>query len=165
MNEKKIITALIIGTLLILGGSLFVLSDSSGKSEITITQNAKAEISEKTFDWGQIQYDGAKASKTFKILNSGSEILKLFNIKTSCTCTSAQLIIDGQKSPLFAMHGGSSWVGEVAPGKEAELEIVFDQTFHGPSGVGPIERYIDIETNDSNQPKIEFYLKGTVVKS
>jgi len=164
MNEKKLFIALIIGTILLLGGSVAVLS-SSGTSAITVTQNAKVEIQEKTFDWGQIEYNGPKASKTFVINNSGSETLKLFNIKTSCTCTSAQLITVDKKSPLFAMHGGSSWVGEVAPGKEAKLEIVFDQTFHGPSGVGPIQRFITVETNAADNPKLEFNLKGNVVKN
>lgn len=163
MNEKKLFIALTIATLLILGGSVLVLS-SSGSNTITVTQNAKAEVNEKQFEWGSIDYNGPKANKIFTIKNNGTEPLKLTKVKTSCTCTTAQIIIDGKKSPLFSMHPGSSWVGEVASGEEAQLEVVFDQTFHGPSGLGPIERYITVETNDVTNPKLEFSLKGNVVK-
>lgn len=165
MAEKKLLIAIIIGTLLILGGGVMVLSSQSASSKVVSSQNVKAEAAEKKFDWGQIDYNGPKATKSFKIKNSGSEILKLTNIKTSCSCTSAQIIIDGNQSPLFSMHSVSSWVGEVQSGKEAELVVVFDQSFHGPSGVGPIERIISVETNDAKNPKIEFNLTGNVVKS
>lgn len=164
-TEKKIIIGVILFTIFLLGGSIFVLSNGGINAQaINITQNAKVNISEKQFDWGSIQYSGPKATKVFTIKNSGTEPLQLTKVKTSCTCTTAQISIDGNNSPLFSMHAGSPWVGEVAPGKEAQIEIVFDQTFHGPSGVGPIERYITVETNDANQPNIEFYLKGNVIK-
>lgn len=163
-TEKKVIIGIIIFTLLILGGSVFVLSSGESAQAINITQNAKADVAVKTFDWGTIQYNGPKATKTFSIKNSGTEPLQLTKVKTSCSCTTAQISIDGNKSPLFSMHAGSPWVGEIAPGKEAQIEIVFDQTFHGPSGVGPVERYITVETNDAREPNIEFYLKGNVIK-
>lgn len=165
MGEKTVIIIITLVTLLILGGVVIVMSGSgSSNAQITLTQNAKAEALERNFDWGKIDYNGPKATKTFKIKNTGMEILKLTNIKTSCTCTSAQIIIDGNKSPLFSMHSGFSWVGEVLPEKEADLVVVFDQSFHGPSGVGPVERLISVETNDSQNPKIEFNLTGNVVK-
>lgn len=164
-TEKKVIIGILVFTLLILGGSIFVLGSGGSAQAITATENAKADVTEKQFDWGTINFNGPKATKVFTIKNTGSEPLKLNKVKTSCTCTTAQITIDGNKSPLFSMHAGSNWVGTVKPGKEAQLEVIFDQTFHGPSGVGPIERYIDVETNDANQPKLEFYLKGNVVKS
>ena len=90
--------------------------------------------------------------------------MQLTGIKTSCVCTKAQVVIDGKTSPYFSMHSTSSWVGEVAPGKEAQLTVIFDPAFHGPTGVGPIERLIDIQTNDIQNPNLEFSLKGVVVK-
>jgi len=79
-------------------------------------------------------------------------------------CTTAQVIIDGKSSPLFKMHQKSAWTGEVQPGKEAELKVIFDPAFHGPSGVGAMTRQIEVATNDKNNPKLEFMLKGVVVK-
>lgn len=164
MNEKKLLIVFILGTILILGGGVMILNSQNTSSKITSSSNAKTEVAETKFDWGQIDYNGPKATKTFKIKNSGSAALQLTNVKTSCTCTSAQIIIDKNSSPRFSMHNTSSWIGEVQPGKEAELVVIFDQTFHGPSGIGPIERIISLETNDLQNPKLEFYLTGNVVK-
>ena len=165
MNNKKIIVGFIIVTLLMLGGGVWVLSNTTANPvKITSSQNAKVSIDTKSYNWGQIPYSGGNATKTFAIKNSGTEILKLSNIKTSCTCTKAVLEIDGKNSPYFSMHSIASWVGEVAAGKTAKLTVIFDPAFHGPTGVGPIERLISIETNDIQNPRIEFSLKGVVVK-
>ncbi len=165
MNDKKIIIGLIVITVLILGGGIFVLSSTAtAPAKITASQNAKAEVSQKTFDWGNIPYSGGNATKAFTIKNIGTDVLKLSGIKTSCVCTKAQISVDGKTSPYFSMHSTSSWVGEVAPGKEAELTVIFDPAFHGPTGVGPIERLVSMETNDTQNPNLEFSLKGVVVK-
>ena len=165
MTDKKIIIGFIVLTILILGGGIFVLSSTSATpAKITASQNAKVEILEKTFDWGNIPYSGEKVTKTFTIKNSGTDILQLSGIKTSCTCTKAQISVDGKTSPYFSMHSTSSWVGEIPPGKEAQLLVIFDQTFHGTTGVGPIERLVSMETNDTQNPSLEFSLKGVVIK-
>lgn len=164
MTDKKIIIGLIIVTLFILGGGIYILSISSAPAKITSSQNAKVSVDQKTFDWGNIPYSGGNATKTFSIKNTGTDTLQLTGVKTSCTCTKAQIVIDGKSSPYFSMHATSSWVGEVAPGKEAQLTVIFDPAFHGPTGVGPIERLIDIQTNDIQNPNLEFSLKGVVVK-
>ncbi|MDD5415652.1 MAG: DUF1573 domain-containing protein [Candidatus Daviesbacteria bacterium] len=164
MVDKKIIIGLIVFTLLLLGGGIYVLSISSAPVKITSSQNAKAAVDQKTFDWGNIPINGGNVTKTFTIKNTGTDVLKLIGVKTSCTCTKAQVVIDGKTSPYFSMHATSSWVGEVAPGKEAQLTVIFDPAFHGPTGVGPTERLISVETNDIQNPKLEFSLKGVVVK-
>lgn len=165
MSEKKLIIIFVAITVLILGGGIFVLTSTSATpAKITASQNAKAETSQRTFDWGNIPYSEGNATKTFTIKNSGTDVLKLTGVKTSCTCTKAQIKINGKTSPYFSMHATSAWVGEVRPGKEAELLVIFDPAFHGPTGVGPMERLISVETNDSQNPKIEFSLKGVVIK-
>lgn len=163
--DKKVVIGLIALTLLILGGGVYVLSVTSAPpAKIISSQNAKAEVNEKTFDWGNIPINGGNATKTFTIKNISSDVLKLTGVKTSCTCTKAQVTIDQQISPYFSMHSTSSWVGEVPPGKEAQLTVIFDPAFHGPTGVGPIERLVSVETNDVQNSNLEFSLKGVVVK-
>lgn len=165
MNNKKLVIGFIVFTLLILGGGISLLSfTTSTPAKVTTSQNAKAEVSQKTFDWGNIPYNGGNATKTFTIKNTGTDALKIMNVKTSCTCTKAQLTIEGKNSPYFSMHSTSGWIGELAPNKEAQLTVIFDPAFHGPTGVGPVERLISLETNDRENPKIEFSLKGVVVK-
>lgn len=164
MSDKKVIIGFIIGTLLVLGGGVYILSSSVAPAQVTVSQNARVSVDQKTFDWGNIPYSGGNATKTFTVTNTGSDVLKLTGIKTSCTCTKAQITIDDKSSPYFSMHSTSAWVGEVSPGKQAQLTVIFDPAFHGPSGVGPMERLISVETNDSQNPKLEFSLKGIVVK-
>ena len=166
MTDKKIILGIILITILILGGGMFLLTKSSSapSQTVTLSQNAKVEALEKTFDWGVIKYSGDKATKTFIIKNTGSDPLKLYNVKTSCHCTKAYVAINGIESPKFGMDSLSSWTGEVAPGQEAKLTAVFDPAFHGPQGVGPINRFVLIETNDKANQKLTFTLTGTVVK-
>lgn len=164
--DKRILIIIVVVTTLMLGGGTYILSQPNTSSgSLQTNANSKALVEESTYDWGQIPYEGEKATKIFRIKNNGSESLKLKNVKTSCTCTSAQVTIGTNSSPLFSMHSYSAWVGEVPAGQAAELKIVFDQRFHGPSGVGPLERYISLETNDPQNPKLEFILKGNVVKN
>ncbi|MBI4036661.1 DUF1573 domain-containing protein [Candidatus Daviesbacteria bacterium] len=165
MNDKKIIISFVVLTFLILGGGVYILNQSAtSPAVVNLSQNAKVEVSEKTFDWGEIAYSGPNATKTFTIKNAGTDVLRLTNVKTSCACTTAQVKVGDKTSPSFGMHTTSSWIGEVPSGKEAQLTVVFDQDFHGPTGVGPMERLISVETNDLTNPKLEFSLKGVVVK-
>lgn len=165
MNQKKVLIAFIVLTVAILVGGIYILSVTSTAPQKVITsQNAKVNVDQKTHDWGQIAYSGGNVSKTFTIKNTGTDVLRLTNIKTSCDCTKAQVTIDGKNSPFFSMHSTSSWVGEVAAGKEASLTVIFDPAFHGPTGVGPMERLISVQTNDINNPNLEFSLKGVVAK-
>lgn len=164
-TEKKIILSIVLATFLLLGGSTFILSNSStSAAKIGLSQNVKLEVPEKNYNWGEIRMSNGNAIKTFTLKNSGTDVLKLSNIKTSCHCTKAQIVIYGASSPLFGMNDVSSWVGEVLPGKEAQLTVIFDPNFHGPTGAGPIERLVSVETNDPKEPKLEFSLTGIVVK-
>lgn len=165
MNEKKFIILITIATFLIIGGGIwFISATDTSVPQVTASSNAKISFGQTEYDWGKINYSGKKATKTFVIKNAGTDILKIFNIKTSCHCTKAHLTIDGVEGPGFGMTGVSSWVGEIKPGKEANLVVVFDQAYHGSQGVGPIVRYTSIETNDPSNSKITFTTSGTVVK-
>lgn len=162
--EKKLIVLTVISTILIMGGGIIFLS-SSQAPQVTASQNAKAYvISPTSADWGQIPMDKGTVSKIFNLKNTGTDTLKLFNVKTSCHCTKAHVTIGGDDSPDFGMDSYSSWTGEVAPGKEAKVTVVFDPAYHGPAGVGPITRFVSVETNDKVNPKLTFTVTGTVFK-
>lgn len=164
MNEKKIIILAVIATVALIGIAVFYLSKSATPAVIVASDKVVVETDDKQYDWGSIYYNAEKAERIFTIKNAGTQILKLSNVKTSCTCTTAQIITDGGSSPLFSMHSTPGWEGQVQPGSEAQLKVVFDQAFHGLSGIGPVERFITLSTNDPKNPKIEFVLKGNVVK-
>lgn len=163
MKQKLVLIILGLITFGILALGVWLLSRPVGV-EVPKSDLAKASVTETNHDWGEIKLNGGKVEKIFMVKNSGTGPLKLSDISTSCMCTTAQVIIDGKGSPLFGMHQKSSWVGEVQAGKEAELKIVFDPAFHGPSGIGAMTRQITVATNDKANPKLEFLLKGIVVK-
>lgn len=162
MSEKNIIivgvTVVIFGLL----GAVFFLSKASTPAEITSSQNVALSVDQNTYDWGTINMKDGNVSKAFIIKNTGTDILKLTKVKTSCHCTKAWIIINGDSSPAFGMNTVSPWVGELAPGGEAELSIVFDPAYHGPNGIGPITRYISVDTNDPKNRTLEFTLTADV---
>ena len=168
MSLKNPIVLLIIATVILLSGGIYVLGATTQKApQVKSSILAKAHVSDPTsYDWGTIAYSGPKATKSFTIKNTGKDTLQLSNIRTSCHCTKAYLTINGQISPEFGMDMSgtmASYVGKVQPGKEAKLTVVFDQSFHGPEGVGPITRYVNVDTNDKSTPQLTFTLTGTVI--
>lgn len=163
MKPNKLAIAISILTLSILGLGVWLLSRPTG-AVMEKSADTKVEVGETNFDWGKIKIDAGNVEKTFVIKNAGSGTLKLSNIFTSCDCTTASVIINGKQSPYFGMHAKSAWIGEVPAGGQAELKVIFDPAYHGPSGLGPMTRQIVVETNDVSKKKLTFDLKGTVVK-
>lgn len=164
MEKKVVIGVVILTVLLLVGGTVLLSSSGNSPAQISLSQNAKAEIAAKSFDWGNINMNGGNVNKEFIIKNTGTDVLKLSNIKTSCHCTKAQVTINNQASPFFGMSSVSSWVGEVSPGGQASLNVIFDPLYHGTAGLGPISRLVSVGTNDPTNKAIEFELTGTVVK-
>jgi hypothetical protein len=164
MNNKNIIILIAVVILIIIFGGITLVSSSTSSPQAFISQNVRAETIEATsFDWGNISISGGDVTKSFTIKNTGTEVLKLFNIKTSCHCTEANITIDGKTSQNFGMSGVSDWIGVVQPGKEARLTVIFDPAYHGPQGVGPVTRFVSVDTNDRGNDKITYTLTGTIV--
>jgi len=160
----KLILGFIIGLFVLVGGSYALVNMSGSTSKIETSSNAKASIISKTdHDWGTIGISDGKVSATYKIKNDGTEPLKIFNVVTSCACTTAQIKIGNTTSPEFGMHTKSQYVSEIPPGKTAEVIATYDPAFHGPSGVGAISREITMETNDNSNPQLVFTAEANVV--
>jgi len=53
---------------------------------------------------------------------------------------------------------------ELLPGEQAQVEVVFDPAFHGPSGLGSITRQVVMDTSDPDRSRLEFSMRGLVVK-
>lgn len=165
MNDKKIIIVMVISTIILLFGGIFFLTKTTNTPQIKTSVNAKAYVADPTsFDWGPIPMNKGNVTKVFTIKNTGTDMLKLYNIKTSCHCTKAYATISGTDSPSFGMDSLSAWTGEVPAGIEAKLTVVFDPAYHGPSGMGAVNRFVSIETNDPANSKLTFTLTGAVVK-
>ena len=168
MNDKKIIMGVIIITVSILVGAVFLLGGSSGKANLEKTVGAKLETPETSFDFKDIPFSGGNTIHGFKVKNGGDKELRIANLATSCHCTKVLFKSTKGESPRFGMKGSSppsDWVGILAPGEEGEVVADFDPTYHGPQGVGLISRMVSLETNDPDHPYVEFTFSGNVVKS
>lgn len=163
MSSNKIIIGIIAATLLIIVGGIALVS-RSGPQQLTVSESVHLEVQETSYDWGEIPINNGNVNKTFEIKNNSQGVLELANVSTSCMCTTAQVIINDQKSPFFGMHPNSSWLGKVAAGESAQVFIEFDPAFHGPSGIGQASRQVSLDTNDPDNPKITFNLIGNVIK-
>lgn len=163
IKADKLIISIVLASFIILAGAVFLAGRIEAPPEVVASQNAKAQVETTQHDWGEIKLNGGDVKKTFVISNVGTNLLHLVNIQTSCMCTTAQVKTGEDISPRFGMHSRSSWIGKVPVGKQAELEIVFDPAYHGPSGIGPIMREVVVETNDKTNPKLTFTLSANVV--
>ena len=159
----KVIVGFILGIVILIGGSYALLSLGNTTSKIESSSNVKVVTGETDYDWGTIGINDGKVRATYTIKNDGTEPLKIFNVVTSCACTTAQIKIGDTTSPEFGMHTKSQYVSEISPGKTAEVIATYDPAFHGPSGVGAISREITMETNDKSNPQLVFTAEANVV--
>ena len=160
--DKKIIAGIVFGVLVLLGGTVFLATKVSSPAQIEMVQGAMVEVGETAWEWGDIGISDGKVEKEFEIRNTGSETLKLFNVATSCMCTTAMFVDD--ESRIFGMHTKSGYAKEVPAGESVKVRVVFDPLFHGPDGVGLISRQVTMMTNDSENSQLSFMLTATVRK-
>lgn len=163
--DKKFVIGTIIVTVLILIGSVWAAFNLGQSAEVEPAAGAQVVTSVTSHDWGDIDIQGGKVEATYPVTNEGDTTLKLYNVTTSCACTSAYLELGDKSSPMFGMHSQSSYVMEVPPGETATVRAVFDPLFHGPDAVGEITRQITVMTNDPDHPELTFTAAANVIKS
>lgn len=168
MSGNKLLVGIGLATVLFLVGAVFLLSKtSSQKADLAKIIGAKIETPETSFDFKDIPYGGGNAVHEFKVKNAGDKNLQIANLATSCACSKTYFKSAKGESQKFSMKGMSApsdWTGVLSPGEEGQVVAIFDPTYHGPQGVGPISRVVSFETNDPDHPYVELNFSGTVVK-
>lgn len=106
----------------------------------------KIEIAPLSFDFGEINF-GTIAKQSFIIKNTGSEILEIKRVATSCACTTAKVSQE-----------------KITPGQEAELLVTYDTAAmgSGPHGRNRQERIIYVKSNDPANPQVEVIIDAFV---
>lgn len=105
------------------------------------------------YDFGDISQQKGIAIAFFEIKNNGQEDLIINRLETSCGCTSASIIFQGQEGPRFAMSGHGinekikDWQIAVPAGGIAQLKIAYDPDIH-QSFRGAAIREISVFSND-----------------
>ncbi|MEX0931074.1 MAG: DUF1573 domain-containing protein, partial [Candidatus Paceibacterota bacterium] len=102
---------------------------------------------DRTFhDFGMIPQYGGTVQETFTVKNSGTEILIIGDITTSCSCTSA-MISDAS----------------IDPDDSATLTVVFDPDFHGEP-LDVFKRTVFIPTNDPTTSEAEITIQVDIAE-
>ena len=119
-------------------------------------------IEPSVYDFGAVSQSKGVVSALFEIRNNVNSELIISKIDTSCMCTTASIINDGEEGPVFGMgmHGNNptGWSTIIKPGRTAQLKVYYDPNAHGKFS-GLVTRAIDVFSNDpvnfQKQVKIE----------
>lgn len=164
------ITQIIISSLIAAGIFIVLvwISQSSVKNQGTNSVPAEGKqvlvSQEPVYDFGDVSMAAGLVNHNFTIANQSDEPVKITKIYTSCMCTTASLIKNGNKRGSFEMpgHGFGPKIDETfLPGEEAVIEVIFDPSAHGPAGIGAVERAVYLE-NDSGL-LLELLIKAVVI--
>ncbi len=167
--EKKIIIAVFVSSFLLILVSYFFIKNSSLSSKsnnikITIYKKEDKEKPKVSYDNNfkdlGIMKVSEERSTDFIIKNSGQKNLQLFNISSSCGCTVGKIIIDKKESEEFGMHSRSDYVGEVLPGRQAMVRVIYRPYVMPVYGL--VEREVYVATNDPENEKLVFKVKAFV---
>lgn len=105
----------------------------------------KIEISPSYFDFGEIEY-GQVVEHTFKVKNTGSEILEIKRVATSCACTTVKISKE-----------------KINPDEETGLLVIYDTgAMSGAHAKGEQERIIYVKSSDPINPQIEVMIYANV---
>jgi hypothetical protein len=103
-------------------------------------------------DFGQVSQSRGEVSADFKLTNEGKSDLVIDKLSSSCGCTSAAIVYQGEEGPRFTMEGHgkdnpTDWRISIAPGDEAILRVYYDPNVHKDLR-GPVTRTVSVFSND-----------------
>lgn len=106
----------------------------------------KIELSTTSFDLGDINPNEGIRTETFFVKNTGTSLLKILSVSTSCGCTEAEVELE-----------------EIPPGEQTKLIVNYDPSVH-PELIGRIKRIVYIKSNDPLHEEVELELTGNIFR-
>lgn len=165
-TDAKVITGALLASVLIVVGAVFALGrNTNAAPKRESLGSASMTIDKKLEDFGAMKVSDERTA-AFTITNTSADsTLRLWSVATSCNCTFASVTIAGTKTGEFnmAMHMNSTlknWIGEVAPGATALLEVTYKPSVMPVQG--PVSRQTTFATNDPNNPEVEVSITANV---
>lgn len=161
MNKYIIGAIVLVGVLLI--GYATVYSNQGNESDNLTNVSASASkltVLEQPYDFGDIEIFDGKVSTNYTLKNEGTEDVTITKAGTSCMCTEGEIA-----GFTFGMHGSDVKSVIIPAGGEEIVKATYDPLAHGPNGVGPVTRTLELETNSIETPKIELRFSANVIKS
>ncbi|WP_163271152.1 DUF1573 domain-containing protein [Chelativorans alearense] len=101
----------------------------------------------------------------FRLKNTGTEPIEFSQVRTSCMCTFAEIVLPAGKSPEFnmAMHNDAAtnaWKGVLNPGEEAAVTVIYKPALMPVEG--SVARNVKFATTDPQNPVVELGVHATV---
>ena len=141
-----------------------VISSNQGSKSAVATNTgpsaSKVTVLEQPYDFGDIEIFAGKVSTNYTLKNEGTEAVAITKAVTSCMCTEGEIT-----GLTFGMHGSEVKSVTIPAGGEEVVKATYDPLAHGPSGVGPVTRMLNLETNSTETPKIELRFSANVIKT
>ena len=150
---------LVLGSLVLLGVAVFLYAKQEAPPA---PGNGVLATPVSEYNFGYVSVKKGGVSTEVPLVNIGKEDLTITFLDTSCGCTSAQVINNGEAGPIFgmSMHGQSptSWRTVIKPGQKASLKVYYDPYVHQDLR-GPVTRVITITTNEKLHPEKQIEIK------
>ena len=121
------------------GSSASDLAEAKPPAEVQ-TGSPSIDFDSRVHDFGAVN-EGAMLKHVFTVRNTGTSLLKVNNVATSCGCTAAALA-----------------VRELPPGGSGPIDVTFDT--HGFQGMG--SKTITVDSNDKLNPRSSLEIKYNV---
>ena len=106
------------------------------------------------YDFGDVSQDGGVVTAFFELNNDGKNDLIINKLETSCGCTSASIVYNGEEGPVFSMPGHginedvpADWQVTIKEGEKAQVKVYYDPDVH-PGFRGTAIREVHIFSND-----------------
>ncbi len=117
-------------------------------------------------NFGMVSTAKGEVSALLAISNNGTEALVIRNMDTSCGCTSASIVSNGEEGPKFSMsmHGTNpkNWQQVIPPGKSVQLKVYYNPRVHKDLR-GAVTRSVSIFSNDPRHRKKEVTITANQV--
>ncbi|MFA5821168.1 MAG: DUF1573 domain-containing protein [Candidatus Gracilibacteria bacterium] len=150
---------------IVVAGVVAIVMVSSGGNSGPESSASVLQALETDFDFQTISMGNGIVKHEYELKNDGETAVEIQKVSTSCMCTEAYVVADGEEYGPYGMsaHGGASAAGIlVKPSETVTVRAEFDPAAHGPAGVGMAERVIYVETNSTQSPRMELKFKATV---
>lgn len=143
------------------GGTQPLATAAGGSRSV---EQAQVQIIEEDRELGTMLVSDERTAEFF-LRNVGAEPLQISEVRTSCMCTFAQVIIDDEESPGFNMEmhnspAARSWTGVVEPGLTATVRVIYRPSLMPVEG--SVARNVKFNTNDPSRPVVELGIHATV---
>ena len=165
MSKSALFWIITVSAVLLFGSYFFIAGDKNQKNDPIKTytskdrERPKIKVEKNIFDAGTIKVSDITKTE-FTIQNTGVKPLQLFNISSSCGCTTGQIIYQGKESKEFGMHSTSDYSVGIAPGEKATVRMIY-RPYVMPV-YGPVEREVYVTTNDPDNQKLVFKMSSYV---